>query len=351
MKKIKLLFTLFLLISISVQAQVPPNAFNYSAVARDAAGEPIANTAIGIQVSILQGSTSGTSLYVENHSVNTDDFGQFDLVIGGGAVQSGSMENISWNTDDFYLQIGMDANGGTNFLTMGTTQLLSVPYALHAATADSLIGGSSTQIDSASIADMGFTTNSGCGLNIGDYHAGGIIFYLEPDGCHGLVVKENDEPGTYQLCCENTYGIGYSDCIYGGIVNTNELSYSNEFAGIYGDCDTTIDYAVNVCSNISHMGHNDWYLPSKHELSLAVNNLFMVGLGNFQANLNETANYWSSSIEPPYASLSNGGNNSVDSAWYITLLEGTVEGSVIRLHFFERESYDDEYYIRAIRKF
>ena len=143
MKKIKLLFTLFLWITISMQAQVPPNAFNYSAVARDAAGEPIANTTIGIQVSILQGSTSGTSLYVENHSVNTDDFGQFDLVIGGGAAQIGTMENIAWDTDNFYLQIGMDANGGTNFLTMGTTQLMSVPYALHAATADSLIGGSS----------------------------------------------------------------------------------------------------------------------------------------------------------------------------------------------------------------
>ena len=224
MKKIKLLFTLFLLLTISMQAQVPPNAFNYSAVARDAAGEPIANTAIGIQVSILQGSTSGTSLYVENHSVNTDDFGQFDLVIGGGAVQSGSMENIAWNTDDFYLQIGMDTDGGANFLTMGTTQLLSVPYALHAATADSLIGGSSTQIDSASIADMGFTTNSGCGLSIGDYHAGGIIFYLEPDGCHGLVVKENDEPGFHKLTCSYDGSISHNDGIYSGIINTKHLT-------------------------------------------------------------------------------------------------------------------------------
>lgn len=141
MKKIKLLFTLFLWITISMQAQVPPNAFNYSAVARDAAGEPIATTTIGIQVSILQSSTIGSAIYVENHFVNTDDFGLFNLIIGAGSAQSGIMENIEWDTDNFYLQIGMDANGGTNFMTMGTTQLLSVPYALHAATADSLIGG------------------------------------------------------------------------------------------------------------------------------------------------------------------------------------------------------------------
>ena len=141
MKKIKLLFTLFLWLTISIHAQVPPNAFNYSAVARDAAGEPIATTTIGIQVSILQSSTIGSAIYVENHFVNTDDFGLFNLIIGAGAAQIGTMENIAWDTDNFYLQIGMDANGGTNFLTMGTTQLLSVPYALHAATADSLIGG------------------------------------------------------------------------------------------------------------------------------------------------------------------------------------------------------------------
>ena len=144
MKKKKLLFTLFLLLTISMQAQVPPNAFNYSAVARDAAGEPIATTTIGVQVSIIQSSTIGSAIYVENHFVNTDDFGLFNLIIGAGAAQTGTMENIAWDTDDFYLQIGMDANGGTNFLTMGTTQLLSVPYALHAATADSLIGGGGT---------------------------------------------------------------------------------------------------------------------------------------------------------------------------------------------------------------
>ena len=148
MKKITLLSTLcFLLLTLIVKAQTPPNAFNYSAVARNAAGQPIATATIGIQISILKTSTLGSTVYSENHFVNTDAFGLFNLVIGGGAVQSGSMANIDWSNDNYYLKVGMDATGGTNFLTMGTTQLLSVPYAMHAATADSIIGGAVNETD------------------------------------------------------------------------------------------------------------------------------------------------------------------------------------------------------------
>jgi hypothetical protein len=137
MKNITLLSTFcFLLFSLVVHAQTPPNAFNYSAVARNAAGQPIATTTIGIQISILKSSATGAVQYSENHFVNTDAFGLFNLVIGTGAVQSGSMATIIWSNDNYYLKVGMDASGGTNFLTMGTTQLLSVPYAMHAKTAE-----------------------------------------------------------------------------------------------------------------------------------------------------------------------------------------------------------------------
>jgi hypothetical protein len=133
MKKITLLSTLcFLLLTLVVNAQTPPNAFNYSAVARNAAGQPIVTTTIGIQITILKTSPTGVSQYSENHFVNTDAYGLFNLVIGAGAVQSGSMATIDWSNDNYFLKVGMDATGGTNFLTMGTTQLLSVPYALYA---------------------------------------------------------------------------------------------------------------------------------------------------------------------------------------------------------------------------
>ena len=142
MKKIYLLSTLcLLLIPHFGQSQTPPNAFNYSAVARDVQGNPIANQTIGIQITILQNNTLGPIVYSENHFVGTDDFGLFNLVVGGGAIQSGAMATIPWSTDNFYMKVGMDSGGGTNFLTMGTTQLLSVPYALHAKTAEALTGG------------------------------------------------------------------------------------------------------------------------------------------------------------------------------------------------------------------
>ena len=101
-------------------------------MARNPQGQPIANTNIGIQVSILKNSTSGAVQYSENHAVATDAFGLFNLTIGGGAVQSGSMTSINWGADNYFLKIGMDVTGGANFMTMGTTQLVSVPYALHA---------------------------------------------------------------------------------------------------------------------------------------------------------------------------------------------------------------------------
>lgn len=125
----------------SYWAQIPPQAFNYSAVARNAAGQPIVSSTIGIQISILKSTTIGQVMYGENHFVNTDQYGLFNLIIGAGAIQSGSMNSIDWSTDNYFLKVGMDANGGTNFLTMGTTQLLSVPYALHSKTAESLVGG------------------------------------------------------------------------------------------------------------------------------------------------------------------------------------------------------------------
>lgn len=152
MKNIILLLTLSFSLLNFANAQTPPNAFNYSAVARNAAGQPIATTTIGIQVTILKTSPTGASQYSENHFVNTDAYGLFNLVIGAGAVQSGSMATIDWSNDNYYLKVGMDAAGGTNFLTMGTTQLLSVPYALYAKSAGTVASGSGITIRSVSSA-------------------------------------------------------------------------------------------------------------------------------------------------------------------------------------------------------
>lgn len=130
----------FLLVALlffqAFKAQIPPQKFNYSAVARNSAGDPIANTAIGIQITILRDSPNGAVQYSENHMVNTDAFGLFNLIIGTGNIQSGNMALVDWTFYDHFLKVGMDVTGGTNFLTMGTSQFLSVPYAMHARSAE-----------------------------------------------------------------------------------------------------------------------------------------------------------------------------------------------------------------------
>lgn len=137
MKSIKFLFVfgcLFLLGSTSLFAQVP-QAFSYQAVARDASGEIKANADIRVQVRILQGSEDGTVLYTETHSVLTSEIGSFSLEIGRGNSDTDFSE-IDWMNGPHYLAMGVDLDGGSNYVDVGSTKLLSVPFAL--------VAGSST---------------------------------------------------------------------------------------------------------------------------------------------------------------------------------------------------------------
>ncbi|NQW42144.1 MAG: DUF1566 domain-containing protein [Bacteroidetes bacterium] len=282
MKKITLLSTFcFLLLTLVVKAQTPPNAFNYSAVARNASGQPIAKTTIGIQISILKNSPTGASKYSENHFVNTDGFGLFNLVIGAGAVQSGSMANIGWSNDNYYLKVGMDATGGTNFLTMGTTQLLSVPYALHAKTADSIVGGGS--------GGGGFTHY------IGEEFGGGVIFHLWKDNSvveHGLIVDKTD-------LSMNKIWSNVDNIEIDSAAQSSWDGFSNSLA-IVNQAGHT-NSAAALCLNSTNGGQSDWYLPSIDELSLLFHNRFNINKAfstiNGASELPNTKEYWSSTEE------------------------------------------------------
>jgi uncharacterized protein (TIGR02145 family) len=133
----KTLLTLFLtaFASVSMFAQAPPEAFNYSGAARDGGGNPVANEMIGLEFSILKGSPVGSEQYTEWHFVETDDLGVFNVAVGFGAPQSGSFSDIDWSDDKYFFKVSLDISGGTNFVEMGVTQLLSVPYALYAKSA------------------------------------------------------------------------------------------------------------------------------------------------------------------------------------------------------------------------
>ena len=115
-------------------AQVP-QAFNYQAVARDASGSIIANQLVGIRFSILQGSSTGSVIYIEKQFATTNQFGLFTLAIGTGTVVTGTFRSIDWSSGLYWLKVDMDPNGGTSYSSMGTSQLLTVPYAMYAANA------------------------------------------------------------------------------------------------------------------------------------------------------------------------------------------------------------------------
>ena len=124
-------FFTILLIPIHVYAQVP-QAFSFQGVAIDAQGKALANTDINVEVKILQGSASSDSKYIEMHRATTNANGLYSLSIGLGQATYGSFEAIDWAASPMFISVGIDANGGSNFVLAGISQLLSVPYALRA---------------------------------------------------------------------------------------------------------------------------------------------------------------------------------------------------------------------------
>ncbi len=126
-----LLATTFLFGAGLAFAQAPQN-FNYQAVARNASGNVLASQPVGIQITLHQTTPTGTVVYSETHAPTTTSIGLMNLSIGAGTVTSGTFNTIDWAAGPYYVEIGMDATGGTSYVSMGTQQLLSVPYALYA---------------------------------------------------------------------------------------------------------------------------------------------------------------------------------------------------------------------------
>ncbi len=119
--------------SLFGQAPVPAG-INYQAIARNSSGSVLSSQAIAVKISILQGSATGTVQYVETHTTTTNSFGLFSFKIGGGTPVSGNFSDVTWNTANQFIKIEVDPAGGTNFTTVGTNELLSVPYALYSET-------------------------------------------------------------------------------------------------------------------------------------------------------------------------------------------------------------------------
>ncbi|MDD4150409.1 MAG: FISUMP domain-containing protein, partial [Bacteroidales bacterium] len=128
-----------LLIFSSLFAQ-SPEKMSYQAVVRDASDVLVTNTSVGMQISILQGSPSGTAVYVETQTPTSNANGLVSLEIGTGTLVSGDFATIDWANDTYFIKTETDPVGGTSYTITGISQLLSVPYALHAKTAETVTG-------------------------------------------------------------------------------------------------------------------------------------------------------------------------------------------------------------------
>ena len=174
-----------------------PSKFSYQSILRDSKGSLLVNQTVGIQFTILKGSSKGTTEYVENHIVNTNENGLVSLIIGEGKTTD-RLTDINWGDGEFYLLSEIDLSGGSNYTISITTPLISVPFALHANTAtiaDSLIGGGSKYVDlitnqtidgdktfNSDLLVNGITLGKGGGDQISNTAIGNLALYSNTTG-------------------------------------------------------------------------------------------------------------------------------------------------------------------------
>lgn len=347
MKKI---FTLLVIIVlyVTVFAQ-SPQKFSFQAVIRNSSGQLVSVHSVRIRVSILQGSATGPAVYVETHATSTNANGLATIEIGGGTVVSGTFTGIDWSAGKYFIKTETDPAGGTNYTIERTSQLVSVPYALHATTAESIISetdpvfsawdkdygdlthrpvnattssdGFMSAADKAKLNGLqnadGSETKITAGTNItvsgngigsnpyvinaktyqaGDLAYGGIVFWVDGTGKHGLVCAVGDQSDGVRWH-GGTFGNtqAYGDGPYAGKTNTPIIIAATVAIG-----DDNSTYAARICNELQILQgmkiYGDWYLPSKDELHLmflnkaTINSTAVANGGNTFAS----AYYWSS---------------------------------------------------------
>ena len=323
----------------SILAQAPVQ-IPYQGVARDAQGSALQNQQISLRLTIED--FSGIDLFQEIHSANTNQFGLFNVQIG--SIQN---LNIDWGSGTKFLHVEMDIQGGVNYIDLGSTQFLSVPYALYAETSNTPgpqgpagangqngaqgpqgiqgetgpqgpagmngldgtngqdgvqgpQGATGNGITNISVEgnSLVFTLSDGStqavafpaqGIGIGDFYQGGIIVYMLKPGDPGFsssVPHGLIAPPTDQ-------GTAVWGCDGVDLAGANQsiigsgLQNSTE---ILAGCAQT-NIAARVCDNLVFNGYSDWYLPSSEEL---LKILTSDNIGDFANTYYSNSYYWSS---------------------------------------------------------
>lgn len=168
------IYIYLMLIALSSNAQ-NPNSFNYQGVLRDNSGTVISNREISLRISLLQGTAGGSITYSETHDTKTNNQGLFSLKIGTGYPETGNFNEISWSEYDYFLQIEVNTEGGSDYSFIGVSQILSVPYAIQSQKSNySDVAGNLDK-------DVLYFPDSDTLFAVKD-HDGNIVFAVFPDG-------------------------------------------------------------------------------------------------------------------------------------------------------------------------
>ena len=158
-----------------------PEKISYQAVIRNSNNDLVTNSQVSMQTSILQGSASGTAVYIEKQSPTANANGLVSMEIGSGIAIFGNFATIDWANGPYFIKVETDPTGGINYTVTGTSQLLSVPYALQAKTAETVTGGITetdptyTSSQAANITATDITNLSNLsGTNTGDQDLSGL---------------------------------------------------------------------------------------------------------------------------------------------------------------------------------
>ncbi len=327
----KKLFTLLttVLFTVAIWAQ-SPEQISYQAVIRDTEGNLVQNQNVGIQISILQGDVTGSSVYMEVHSMSTNTNGLISLSIGSG-VSSDDFSSINWANGPYFIKTETDPNGGTDYSISGTSQLLSVPYSLHSKTAENGISEEQSlaitsllsKVESLErririlegdyISEFTVQENLNLGIKIltilenvpvdslyGKTHEGGLIFYVNEIDGTGLVAAPTDQAtydrdsqtgGVQWGCSQTIISEADQDIINtGGTQNTLGSSIGTGFQNtldILSKCNES-NTAAKICADLVLNDKDDWFLPSKDEFTAMRTNL-----QGKRANFNDFY-YWTS---------------------------------------------------------
>jgi hypothetical protein len=243
-----------LLFSICLFAQVP-DKLSYQAVVRNSNGELVRNSYVGIRIQILKNPESSDRVLMETHSTKTNENGLATIEIGGGTSEPGTFYNfadIDWSAGPYFLMTEIDPSGGTTYSIVGTTQLLSVPYALYAKSAETISGGS-----------IGLTHY------IGELYQGGIVVavWKQAGVEHGLIASLTDIMVADAFISAPWSNV--TSTLIGLTAQSPRDGQANTTA-IISQAGHTSSAAL-LCDTYTSGSYSDWYLPALWELNLCYN--------------------------------------------------------------------------------